>query len=75
VKVEGIEWLPTKATPQPIAPEVEAMIYIMNYGHLTLPGQPYLDCIADGYRAFGFHIRYFSEAVRRAERSTMNSSY
>ena len=75
VKVEGIDWLPSKATPQPLAPEVEAMIYIMNYGHLTPPSQRYLDCIADGYRAFVFHIRYLSEAVRRAERSTMNTSY
>ncbi len=69
VKVEGIEWLPTKSTPQSAALEVEAMIYIMNYGCMTPPGQPYLDCIADGYRTFGFHQRYLSEAVRRSERS------
>jgi hypothetical protein len=75
VKVEGIEWLPNKAIPHAAATEVETMIYIVNHGQLTPPSQPYLDCIVDGYRAFGFHIRYLSEAVRRAERSTMNSSY
>ena len=69
VSVEGIEWLPNKAMPQAATPEVEAMIYIMNHGRLTPPSQTYLDCIADGYRAFGFHPRYLSEAVRRVERS------
>jgi hypothetical protein len=73
--MEGVEWLPNKAMPHAAETEVEAMIYIMNHGQLTTPSQTYLDCIADGYRAFGFHIRYLSEAVRRAERSTIYSSY
>ncbi len=66
--MEGIEWLPGEAEPPSGETKADAMIYIMNYGSIVPPGQNYLDCIMDGYRAFGFHLRYLSEAVRRTER-------
>jgi hypothetical protein len=69
VWVRGFEWLPGEVMSPSEKAKADAMIYIMNCGHIVPPGQPYLDCIADGYRAFGFHQRYLSEAVRRAERS------
>lgn len=68
VSVEDIEWLPNNAMLQATGTKADAMIYIMNYGHTEPPRQAYLECIKAGYRTFGYHIRYLSEAVRCTER-------
>ncbi len=70
VNVESVEWLPNKVMSQTATLEMEAMIYIMNYGCLAPPNQTYLDCIREGYRTVGFNQRYLSEAVRRTIRSS-----
>ena len=69
VKVEGMEWQPNQTIPHDTVPNVSAMIYVMNHGHLALPSQTYLDCIKNGYRILGFHQRYLSEAVRFVKRN------
>ena len=69
VNVESVEWLPNQAFSHTVMSTAVAMIYIMNYGHMTVPSHAYFDCILEGYQAVGFNQRYLSEAVRRTERN------
>ena len=69
VSVEGIKWLPNEMMAMSAdVNEALAMIYIINTGEMALPSDYYLNTIARGYRAVGFHVRYLAEGVRRTQR-------
>ena len=51
---------------------VEAMVYIMtnkieNRIHLNQPSNRYLEAVREGYKSFGFNLKYIDEALERSK--------